>query len=379
MAAEGEEENGGDLEASGGGSEASSGRETPDRAALESKVSEGLAAVFGDEAEDDDTGTEEEPAADETDETSAEETEETQEESAEESEKTDDEDTSDNDEEQGAAATPPAKAKKGNAPTLPDAYRRSLKAYEWTDEEIDQNLQALGPKFIETAAKLHANRNAEVSEWAAAGRQAKQQAAQQGQGKEAQQPKEFTAIKPLDTDALKEKYGDDEVIDAIISPVNAVIQQINAMVPAIQATQQKAQVAELEMLGKQVDGFFGGKELEPFTEVYGNTAKARLTDEQVAARNKVLETADALIVGARLQGRNLSLGEALTLAHDSVSGGFKKQAVRKEITNSLKKREKGITLKPGNKNKAPAGGAPVKTRKDLESKVAKGLASVFGR
>src|SRR6266850_2502584 len=32
------------------------------------------------------------------------------------------------------------------APTLPAAYRRSLKAYEWTDEEIDANLQALGGK-----------------------------------------------------------------------------------------------------------------------------------------------------------------------------------------------------------------------------------------
>ncbi|KKL89127.1 hypothetical protein LCGC14_1917790, partial [marine sediment metagenome] len=58
------------------------------------------------------------------------------------------------------------------APILPSSHRRSLAAYGWSDEEIDQNLEVLGEKFIDVASKLHANRNEEVSAWAQAGRRA---------------------------------------------------------------------------------------------------------------------------------------------------------------------------------------------------------------
>jgi hypothetical protein len=345
----------------------SPGSESFDRPALEEKVSQGLASLFND-AEDDET------PADKTAETSAGETpaedavNEDGEGEPEDTDESDNKETTEEAKKEEAAAAPAT----GNVPTLPDSYRRSLKAYGWEDAEIDQNMKVMGPSFLITAQKIHANRNAEIATWADAGRRAREA------NKPADQtPQKFEAIKPIDGTALKEHYGDDKLIDSLLSPINAVVAQINAMVPAIQQTQQKSQTSELETLGRQIEGFFGGKELQPFTEVYG-TATKTLTPEQITTRNRVLETADALICGARYQGRTLGLGEALTLAHDSISGDYKAKAARQEITSTLQKREKGITLRPGNKSKSAAsGGPPAKTRGDLEKRVANRMKSVF--
>lgn len=340
--------------------------QTFDREALELKVSEGMAAVFGDEAEDDEADGTPEPSADETQSGSEGEPASDTEEDDEETE------TEESQEEPEAAAE-----SDDTAPTLPDAYRRSLKAYDWTDEDIDANLKALGHKFIETAQRIHANRNAEVAQWAAAGRAARNQQQQQppatGQAAPASGPQ---ALQPVDVTKLKEQYGDDELIDAIVNPVNAAIEQINAIVPQIQHSQQAAQMAELEALGRQVEAFFTGDDLKPYREIYGDASKT-LAPQQIEARNKVLELADALVIGMKLQGRKVSLSEALTLAHDSVAGEFKVKQAKAEIKGALKKREKGITLKPGNKKPAAREGV-VRTRSDLERKVAQGLRGVFG-
>lgn len=350
-----------------------------DRTALEASVADRLAATFAGETD--------ETPADETEETSAEETQETQEEVSDNADGAEDEATSDNDtetEEDGAAATPPANTG-SKAPTLPDAYRRSLKAYDWTDEEIDANLKTLGASFIATAQKIHTNRNTELAAWAAQGRAARQQQQNgQQQEQETEQPAARTskpaaskkALKPIDTAKLKEHYGDDELIDALAGQINPVIEQINEILPRIEATQRKSTEAELDKLGRVVEDFFASDEIKPYTEFYGD-GKKQFTDEQLQARNKVLETADALALGAKMQGRNLSVVEAMQLAHDSVSSTYKVKAARDGIAKSLKQRNKGITLKPGNKGSAKDTGV-IKTRDDLEKKVKASLNKVFG-
>lgn len=346
---------------------------------LVSSVSKGLSAIFGeegpteetvDETDDSSTATEgtEEVTEETTETTETEETEVKEDEAATEEGETETE-------EEAEEAAPAKKA----GPTLPDAHRRSLKAYGWEDDEIDANLTALGDKFIGLAQKIHSNRNTEVAQWANAGRAAKQQTTD-GQQTTTTAATTPTGLKPIDVKALKEHFGEDKMVDQIAAPINAVIEQINRILPQVQEVQQNATMSQLEVLGRQVDEFFGGKELKSYTEVYGD-AKTQLSEKSVQARNKVLELADALMTGAQLQGRKLSLGEALTYAHDSLSGDYKVKAARSEIKGSLKKREKGITLKPGNKSKtiaATKGNKPA-TRSDLEKKVAQGLAKVFGK
>lgn len=227
--------------------------------------------------------------------------------------------------------------------TLPAAYVRSLKAMEWTDEEIAEAEK--NPNFVSTAAKLHQTRNQELSQWAALGRAKQQENAtqQQNQPQQGLQP-----LKMADSAALKAKYGNDELIDSLTGPLNATVQQINAMLPAIQQMQQNSANSHLETLGRQVETFFGGPELKAYGDLYGASNKT-LTPEQSQARNNMLQTADALIVGARMQGRTLSLNEALTLAHDSTSGGFKAKAARADVKSAMEKRGNGISLKPTGK------------------------------
>jgi hypothetical protein len=280
----------------------------------------------------------------------------------------------------GAAAAKPATKAGDDAPTLPDAYVRSLKSRGWTDEKIAADYTKFGLDFVDLAERIHKSRNSEVAEWAAAGRNAiaQQQQATPPQQQQQRQAETPAGLKPVDVAKLKEKYGEDEaMIDDIVGPVNQAIEHINRMLPQIQQTQQRSQQAELDMLEKQVGSFFGGKELEPYRTVYGDSATAVLNKDQIVARNKVLETANALIVGAKVQHRDLSLGEALQFAHDAVSGDFKEQAVRTTIKKELKQRKQGISLKPtarGNNGQFKGGSG----KTDRERSVAAGLKAAFG-
>jgi hypothetical protein len=270
-----------------------------------------------------------------------------------------------------------AQSSKSTAPTLPAAYVRSLKAYDWTDEEIKEAAQQ--PGFLATAAKIHANRNRELQTWADAGRRAKEaQASQQPAKDAAQSDPQASGLKPIDAAALKAEYGDDVLIDKLVGPLNATIAQINAILPVVQQTQQRAAMSQAEMLARQIDGFFGSKDLEPYHKQYG-TNTATLDSEQLAARQKVLEFADYLVGGAAQNGRSLSFDEAMQMAHDAVSGGTKEQAARQKIVAQTKQRNKGISMKPGARGTNLNGaGSPAKTRSDLEKRVNQGLRAVLG-
>lgn len=281
--------------------------------------------------------------------------------------------------EEAEEAAAPASEKKSAAgtPTLPAAYRRSLKAYEWTDDEIDNALATGGDRFVLTAQKMHANRNKEVAQWAEAGRAARQPG-QQTQTSNQKPVEDDGQLKPVDAAALKAKYGDEALIDDIVGPVNKVVAQINKLVPQVQRSQQQSQQTELETLDRQVQAFFGSKDLEAYRETaYGHGANQ--TPEHITNRQKVLETADALIGGAKLQGRYLTLDEALTLAHDSVTAPIKAKAARTELGNQLKKRNTAISLRPNTRGAAAGstGVAKAATRSELEKRVQFGLRKAF--
>lgn len=335
-------------------------RPAVDRPALEGRVADGLSKLFEDETPVDETA----EASVETEEKKPEtEVEPEVKEEPEATEKTDEEKV-----DESVAAT----TEKTAVPTLPAAYVRTLKAYDWTDAEIAE--AAKNPAFVTTAAKMHTSRNAELAKWADMGRKTREaDAAKNPQGQTAA----VTTIAPIDAAALKKQYGDEPIIDAITGQMNKAIEQMNAMLPIVQETQAKAKQAELETLGRQIDGFFGGKDMTAYKDVYG-LSSAKLAPEQIEKRNKVLETADAMMIGAQAQGRSLSLDSALMLAHDSVSSDVKEQAVRTELKSKVKQRERAITLKPSARTASPGAGAKVNTRSGLESKVKAGLAKAFG-
>ena len=331
-----------------------------DREALADRISDEFASVMATADEPEPTAGEPEPVVDgdpspapaATDETPVEET-------PAESEET---------EGQPEAETTPKKP----VSILPAAYRRTLKGYEWTDEEIAA-AEAVDPqKFLLTARKMHETRNKEVTEWSTLGQQLKKQLAEEA-AKNPAKPRE--ALKTVDAAVLKAKYGEELLIDALVGPVNATIEQLKQVLPQVQAYQEQAQKAQAETLGRQVESFFGGKEMKAYDELYGK-AGTTPTDAQWGKRTEVLEFADALMHGAHQQKRSLSLDDALQLAHDSMTGEQKKQAAREEIVDTLQTRQRGISVRPTGRK--PAAKPNSKTaRTDLERKVAGGLAKAF--
>lgn len=348
--------------------DSTSGSETADRKALEEKVASKLDALNASDpdynAESDEVGDDGGTSAEVTGAQAAAETDASDEAEAEaaspEVEKTGTQEAT-----KEAAAT---------APTLPDAHRRSLMAYGWTQEEIDQNLAALGPQFLTTAAKLHSNRNDETQRWAQVGRQARQSPDQTGS------PAATTGagtIGKLDLAALKAEHGDDPLLDAIVSPVNAIVETVNRLLPALQAGQQAAEQAKTEAIGKNVESFFGQKTLAQFSDLYGDPAKG-LTQANLEARSRVLEFAHDLIYGAQLaRGQRLALDEALTLAHDMVTKDRQEQVVRNQLTATLKKRQRSIVTRPSASGKTPVSG-PAKSRAEAEARAGVRLREVFG-
>ena len=336
------------------------------REELEASVAKGLAEVFADDSEElENLPVETEAKSDlvpphkrpPTAEKSTEEVAEAEEPATEDPVSADAEKTDDT--EKPAAEAAPDKG----STLLPAAYRRSLKAYEWTDEEIDSALAKGGEQFLGTAAKIHQTRSKELQQFAAAGRAAKTAPAK------TEPTTSSEAIAPVDVAALHQIYGADEVLIAkMAEPLNRTIAEINKVLPKIRAQEQASQQQQLETFGRQLDTFFGSSDA---TETYGKTA-GTATEAQLAERIKVVELADALIAGGRQQGRVLSLDEALQMAYDATTTVTKTATARKEITKTLEQRNRGITLKPGARvaPKAP-------DRSALESRVKGKLAAVF--
>lgn len=284
--------------------------------------------------------------------------------------------------EQVSEEQPKSEAKPKTGPTLPAAYVRSLKAYDWTDEEIEKAFKADPANFTVTAQKIHKNRSDEVAKWADIGRAIKEQStAQKSDPKPQASPHldpKTGGFKPLDVDAMVEKYGNEEIVREIVAPVNEVLAAVNSILPDLLTGVSTIRQSRQETMARQVDQFFGQKELEPFASVYGKDFDTA-DEEQIGNRNKVLEVADALLAGAAQQGRKLTTTDALTMAHDHVSSGFKKDTAIKEVKQQVQKRSASITLKPsktGTKTTATSG--KPKNARDMEARTLTRLQAAFG-
>jgi hypothetical protein len=355
---------------------------------LEDVTEERMRQAFADDDTPvDETADDEEEGSEEPDEESPEESEDEDDEEEVENDPTEprlDEDGEDDEEEPDEEAAAETEDEPSDAPTLPDAYRRSLRAYGWTDEAIEQNARTMGSEFLNFAENVHRSRNAQTAEWAAQGRKAREAEQEQEQAptqQTAQQPGGVPSLQRLDPKQLADEYGDEEFVNKITAPINATIDEINAIVPQLQQLQQDREAArqtELQNVTNLVEGFFRDDEMKAYTDVYGDSF-AEATEQQQKARNKVLDTAYDLVYGASLRGVEMPLSEALMSAHDVVTADNKESAARQSIEKQMKKRSKSRSSKPtaaGRATRKPAG-KPA-TEEDLEAATVKRLQKLFG-
>lgn len=272
-------------------------------------------------------------------------------------------------------AAAPAEAVVNPASGVPAAYRRSLKAFQWTDEEIDAAHEANPEGFLRIATKLHESRNETTRQMSELGRQLRQ--------KQQPEPEPGTAPKPaakpaqfkkIDVAALREKYGDEDFITQL-EAMNGVVEFANDARGFIEQSKQRQAEVELEALGRQIEGYFAGDDIKDYSGLYGK-AGTNLTPDQITARQKVIEQADLLIAGSRQMGRPITLTDALTMAHDSVSAPVRAAAATAKVATQVKARQAAISVRPTGR----AAGAPAAATNasQLQRNVTAGLAKAFG-
>jgi len=219
---------------------------------------------------------------------------------------------------------------------LPAEVRRSLQNYGYTDAQIDEKLKTGGKEFLSIAEMAHNIRKKEVEAYARLGQQVQQQ-------KPIIQP---TAVTPSNSP--------DEVTEADIqellklNPNNQaalfIAKQARSDIAFRQQQREATRAAHNAATQTQINSFFAQEGMKAYTEHY---AKPEV-------KQKLLETAAAVEAGLAAQGRQVTVTEALTMAHDALAAPIVKAAARQEITDEAKARDAALTQRNvGGGNPAP--------------------------
>lgn len=266
-----------------------------------------------------------------------------------------------------------------STPTLPAAHKRSLLAYDWTEDEIAASMKTDPEGTIRIAERVHKSRSAEIAQWADLGRKA--QRLEPDSSAIVEQPKFTGQLPTIDVEAMKKKYGDDGMVSEVVAPVNAVISELNKILPGLIESAKSIQSTQAEKVTQDIGSFFTSPDMKAYEAHYGGESLDDLTDEQYQNRFKVAELADAMIAGAAQQGRRLSVTEALGYAHDSLSSKLRAAAIRTEVRGKVAKRNASLSLKPSKSGKAPTSGGKERVatnQAERESNASRRLAAVFG-
>lgn len=338
---------------------AAPGTDGTDESKLEEQVGGKLANIFGtsdenlevDDELENDEDLEEEDEEDESEEDDHEEDDDDEDDRSEEDDEDEEDDSSTSGDEEDELEP------------VPQAYIQAAKAYGWTDKKIKKLLKLDRATALETLAGIYDTRNQINSHYSEMGRRANQEPPKK------KEP--APTVPPIDVAAIEEALGGKDEA----APVIALLQKQNEMIAAMQPSNEPAprndallpdidsryqNAVEESGVEQQLNMFFDTDSMKPFKEVYGNMAIGQTWEDLPAGqrkhRFKVLQKADSIIGGAKIQGRKVSLQEALLDAHLLVTQPYRDKITVDGIRKKVVKRSKGRTLKPSkSRNKAKTG------------------------
>lgn len=245
----------------------------------------------------------------------------------------------------------------------------------WDMKQIKDFMQQDPDRARATFQKMYESTNKMSQVWSDAGR-AKLLQDTQEQEPEAKLKKkddEKPEFKGLDIVELRKQYDNDPVIELLAGQQDQnkilfdMVQDLRETVTTRPQTTQQRQVelgTEAAAMVKQVDTFFKQDDMKLYGDFYGSGDN--LTPGQAANVNAVLETADAIRSGRMNQGLDTTVDEALVMAHMLISEPVREKMVRTNIVSQLKKRSKGISLKPGSKGRDVNTTEHIKPQNDQE-------------
>ena len=266
---------------------------------------------------------------------------------------------------------------------LPDAYYRAAVHQGWKPDEIKEFFEADPEMAMKTLAKIHESTNKLSSEFARLGRISLKPA---DKAADSQTATEVDTAKSVDIAAIKEQYGDDsavvkafEVMQSKLDAVATSHTEPNPVSGREDWSHGNRQEFDFDPAAKtMVDKFFIDPALKLYEDFYGAGKNAeKLTQEQNGHRFSMLEMADNIILGSQAQGRPITAEEAMEAAHLLVSEPVREKALRTELSTRVKRRAKGVTLKPTKTKAAKTVTDGKVTEEQLEERVREKLQNVF--
>lgn len=240
-----------------------------------------------------------------------------------------------------------------STPAVDPNHREVAHQFGWTDERIDK-LAAADPQLAADTLQALADTYTNLS------RQYLQPAAPVQPAPQYQQPPAPQQASGLDVlfspEQLRQfaETNGQEIVDKFLKPFaaerSAMQQEVARLTGFVQAQERQAVAAEANTAFAELSKVNG--------DLYGkDTAFSAV---QKFAREQVAQVADQLRAGAKLQGRDLSVSEALKRAHLVLTGDRKTAEGRKAVTEQVQKRAKQITARP-TQRRSERPGAPVKS------------------
>lgn len=272
-----------------------------------------------------------------------------------------DEDDSTPAEPEGAAAESDSQ----ETPAIPDNWFRAATHSGYTSEQISKMYDADAEGTMKFLKHNYEAVNNLSRQYANNGRIAieLQQKAQAAQAVPAQQP---TAQPPkMDAEKFRQQYEDNpaEAIFELFQGLTSSPQEKIAEQPAAQTVQSdRAAFEERVAILQQFHQFFTAEDMNAYKDFYGEATDGNMFDwsklppGQYANRQALSDLADQIIAGHELQGKQISVAEGLKLAHLAITQPITEQVVREKLVKQMKKRSKGVTLKPSGAQPKPATG-----------------------
>ena len=257
--------------------------------------------------------------------------------------------------------------KKEDVPQLSDAYYRAAIHRGWKPEEIKDFYESKPDLCVKTLGKIYEAVKRSNEEFATLGRAYKKSAAQKATAAATTTPAETkkTEYKSIDFEALEKTDVDPDTLAAlkaqdvqgkIMFDMLQEIQGAKSVQGSVQVSntiEQNPRVIaqETALIQQQIENFFETDELKLYGGFYGDTPKDAtnwdaLSPGQKANRWAVIEMMDDLIAGAHMNHRDMTIDEAMQLAHLNVSESQRETVIREQLKADVTKRGNSLTLKP---------------------------------
>ena len=281
-----------------------------------------------------------------------------------------------------------------DVPQLSDAYYRAAIHRGMKPDEIEDFYKANPQLCVTTLGNIYEAVKRSTEEFTTLGRTYKEREAQEAAATATPSKTEGGAnvesgYKGVDFEALGKVDIDPDAM-AIIKTMdqqNKVmydeIQSIKEARPVGQTQQESRAVAqETAAIQQQISNFFKADELKLYGDFYGSLPKDAvnwdtLNPGQKANRWAVIEMMDNLLIGVHMNNRDMTIDEAMNLAHLNISESEREKVIREKLKTDVVKRNKSITLKPSGAAESETSGAP-RTDKELEETTQERLNKVFG-